>query len=148
MATKRLKNAKLDELMSSLIRERDDWTCRDTGFVDSNGQMVKKSRVIDTCHIYGRRTVSLRWYPTNMIALTSSRHRYFTENPLEFKAFVERLLGPHKFWSLVARFNNPSIKYTNKDRQDMYAHYSEQLENLLDQRCKGRTGVLTVVPYD
>lgn len=148
MASKKIKNETIDDLLRKCVRERDDWTCQYSNLVDANGQMTKQSTIIETCHIFGRRTLSMRWHPDNLISLSKDWHRFFTENPREWRKWVEWKLGTVRYWALQGRFNQYDIKYTPDDRKAIAEHFRAEFERLCELRNDGARGRLALVAFD
>lgn len=148
MAKGKFKNERIDDILRKCIRERDNWTCQKSGFIDANGQMTKTSHLIDTCHIYGRRTLSMRWYPDNMIALKKEWHQYFTTHPAEFRKFVEKMLGIQRYLALGARSCSIDIKYTDRHKRGIYDHFCREFDRMCELRNDGKQGRLYLEAFD
>lgn len=146
---KRIKNAKIDDVFSRCIRESANWTCQKSGLVDPEGQATGRSRGMQCCHIYGRRTVSMRWWPDNAICMNSRWHRFYTENPLKFESFLNGLIGNGNLLFLCERFNRTDIKYTDKDRRDIYEHFKNEYQRMRELRLDGTAfgDLIEVKPY-
>ena len=146
---KRIKNARIDEIFSRCIRESANWTCQKSGLVDPEGQANGRSMKMQCCHIYGRRTVSMRWWPENAICMNSRWHRYYTENPLLFDKFILSLKGEDRTHALNLRFRRTDIKYTDKDRREIYEHYKEVYKIMREMRLDdGSLDYIQLLPYE
>ena len=144
---KRIKNAKIDDIFSRCIRESANWTCQKSGLEDPEGQAKGRSWGMQCCHIFGRRTVSMRWWPDNAICMNSRWHRYYTENPLLFDRFVRSLQGDAVIDALRERFNRKDIKYTDKDRREIYEYFEKTFQSMREMRLDGETGRIHINPY-
>lgn len=147
---KRIKNARIDDIFSRCVRESANWTCQKSGLVDPEGQAKGRSQGMQCCHIYGRRTVSMRWWPDNAICMNSHWHRYYTENPLLFKERVLSIMGTDKCHALNQRFLRTDIKYTDKDRRGIYEHFKKQYQIMRELRLDGTAfgDLIELKPYN
>ena len=78
---------KAKTLWSKADKRAGDWfrccRCRARG----RGGLECKGR-IEWAHIVSRSVGLLRWHPLNAMPLCSAHHRYYSQRPLEFAAFV------------------------------------------------------------
>ena len=76
------------------------------------------------------------------------KHRYFTENPPHFMAWLNNYLGEGHMELLRERVNDSRIKYSKADKKEMSEHYREEYRRLRKLRDDGVTGYLEFVNYD
>lgn len=69
--------ARADRLFAALVRRR--------GRCESCGT----TRHLQCAHIHSRRYVRVRWDPDNCVCLCAGCHMYYTDNPLEFAAWLQ-----------------------------------------------------------
>src|SRR3990167_4041915 len=74
---------KTDRLFSHLVKSLGHWKCVETGATQS----------IQTAHIISRSYFNIRWDFDNAIPLSASRHRYYTDRPVEWKRFINHHFG-------------------------------------------------------
>ena len=143
-----IKRDALDNWFSLCIRERSNWTCESTQLVFDEGQIKGKCQGLECCHIYGRRNKTVRWNGMNAVALTHYQHRFFTENPPHFIAWLNNYLGEGHMELLRERVNDSRIKYSKADKKEMSEHYRTEYRRLRKLRDDGVTGYLEFVNYD
>tara|TARA_R100000458_G_scaffold59802_1_gene71870 strand:- start:3276 stop:3722 length:447 start_codon:yes stop_codon:yes gene_type:complete len=140
-----------DKWFSDCVRERANWTCEYSGYIDVEAQMTGVSKFpdrLECAHIFGRRSRNVRYYPLNAVCLTHTSHRYFTENPVEFASFVNNLLGDGAVEILRERFNDLSIKYPKKEKKEISKHYRTEFRKMREQRKNGKLGRIDFIGYD
>lgn len=114
---------KRDTIFSKIIRLRARWTC------EACGQYFPLGHGLQCSHFFGRRHRSTRWDPDNAAAHCFGCHRRFTENPLEFAAWVRKYLGDTRYEMLQERHNRV-IKRNKHDLEFLYQHLKQQLAAL------------------
>jgi hypothetical protein len=124
-----IKRDKLDAIFSALVRERANQLCESTGRCGSEVQL-------ECCHIVGRRNKAVRWHPLNAMSLCHSQHRFFTENPLNFTAFVESKIGASGLHELKRLAREPA-HWTPRQLEGLYKHYVNEYARLADARLSG-----------
>lgn len=78
---------KCDALFSEIIRMRDGWECRAKGL----------NRDLTCAHIFSRRHWNTRWDLDNAVCLSLIKHRYYTDHPFEWEAWVIENLGQEHY---------------------------------------------------
>jgi len=124
-----IRRDKLDAIFSALIRERANQLCESTGRCGSEVQL-------ECAHIVGRRNKAVRWHPLNAFSLCHSEHRRFTENPLEFAAFVRSKLGDAGLCALNQMARWPA-HWTPRQLEGLYKHYCNEYARMADARLNG-----------
>lgn len=87
LAKKQATNPKKKTLWNKADKLAGEWfrkcpcNAQGAGGLDCSGR-------IEWCHIVSRSVGRLRWHPLNAVPMCSAHHRYFTQRPLEFGAFV------------------------------------------------------------
>ena len=109
-----LKRDAADHWFSMVVRARDG-RCLHTGM---EGRL-------ECAHIYGRRAKILRWSLDNAVSLTSSSHRYFTENPIAFHDWLEATLGEGHM-AILREKAQAHMKTNAALRKEIAKHYREQ----------------------
>ena len=133
---------KLDALFSKLIRERDDYTCRERGIVCRNSDIL-----LDCAHIFSRRHVATRWHPQNAVSLTRGAHMRFTAEPFLWVAWCKQEFGEDLINELQQVAHKP-VKWPKSLREDIYQHYKGELSRLQDLRAQGAVGRLEIEPHE
>lgn len=126
-----IKRDKLDAVFSDLVR------LRANGVSEYSG----KSGPLECCHIYGRRKRSVRWHPLNAVALTHYEHRHFTENPVEFLAWLSTIMSDADRSILMNLANTPR-KFTPRELEGLYHHYIRQHGEMVHRRELGDGGYI------
>lgn len=109
-----------DTWCSKVVRQKANYTCEYCGKQDSR---------MECCHIHGRRARSVRWSLDNLLCLCSHHHRYFTENPTEFTAWLDEYLGKGHMEMLLEKKN--ILMPTNKKlRAEIAKHYRLELRKM------------------
>ena len=93
-----IKRSSLDATFSTMIRERDNWTCQRCGKV-----YEPKSQGLHSAHMFSRRIQATRLWPDNACALCFGCHQYLDSNPNEKLAFFRERLGDERFDALSDR---------------------------------------------
>lgn len=137
-----IKRSKYDAVFSTLIRERDDWTCQ-----VCHKKYPPKSQGLHTSHFYSRRHQNCRYDPLNACAKCFRCHQTMTGNPVEFTRWIRKYLGDTLFDELH-RKHNQIKKWSKAEKEEMYQHYRSELKRLEQLRAEGEEGVLSVVPWD
>ena len=109
-----LKRDAADHWFSLVVRARDG-RCLHTGM---EGRL-------ECAHIYGRRAKILRWSLDNAVALSSSSHRFFTENPIAFHDWLEATLGEGHM-AILREKAQGHMKTNAAVRKEIAKHYREQ----------------------
>ena len=52
---------------------------------------------LQTAHIVSREYKSVRWDFDNAVVLTSGRHAWYTNHPIEWRLFINKLKGDHYY---------------------------------------------------
>jgi hypothetical protein len=120
LAVMAIKLDAADTWCSKVVRQKANWTCEYSG--KSDGRM-------ECCHIYGRRNKSVRWSLDNLVCLSHYQHRYFTENPTEFTAWLETYLGKGHMEMLKEK-KNCLMPTTKKLRAEIAKHYREEFKKM------------------
>ena len=138
---------KIDKVFSSLIRERNNWTCERCGAEFPDAQMVKKCRALDCSHFWGRSKLATRWYSFNAFSHCTGCHRHLSANPVEFTAWAKNQMSEDKFDELTLRANGIK-KYYKAELEEMLEHLEAQLIYMERRRMKGETGYIDFVDFD
>ena len=113
-----VKRDPADIEFSKAVRMSRNNTCEHCGNTD---------RQMHLAHIYGRRAKSIRWDTMNALCLDTHCHRTFTENPLDFDAWLKEYLG-QGYIDILNHKRNTLLKTTKAMRKDIAAHYREQIK--------------------
>lgn len=92
---KRIRN-KLDRLCSAVVRM--EGKCLACGYVNEDGKVYQCSQRMECAHIFTRGWEAIRHHPSNLTCLCNIHHRYFTQNPKEWEAFIEKLYPGRLDW--------------------------------------------------
>lgn len=93
---------KADGFFSKWIRNRDG-ICQATLVRDVGAQRCTRELSLQCAHIHSRDYSATRLDPDNAMALCKSCHMYFTNRPLEWKEFVDKLYGENYYDRLGIR---------------------------------------------
>ncbi len=104
----KIQRCKADAAFSTLIRERDKWTCQ-----KCKKQYPPKSQGLDCSHFHSRKKESVRFDPENCDSLCTFCHFHLGGNPLEYVVWKQRQLGRIRFKALSLR----ASLYKKKDRK-------------------------------
>lgn len=115
----KIKIDKRDTLFSKIVRLRARWMC------ERCLQFFQFGHGLQCSHFYGRRHKATRWDFDNAAAHCFSCHRYFTENPIEFAAWVRKHLGDVRYEELTKRHQR-IVKRTKAELDELYQHLKEQ----------------------
>jgi hypothetical protein len=78
-------------------------------------------------HIYGRANKSTRWDTLNALCLSVAAHRRFTENPLDFEAWLREYLGDG-YLQILNEKRQRIQKTTAQYRKEVARHYRQQIK--------------------
>lgn len=73
-------------------------------------------------------------------------HQYLGSNPVEFSLWIENYLGETRRDQVRARFHKP-YKFYKGEKEEMLAHYKDQLEQIKKQRADGVTGYIETTSW-
>jgi hypothetical protein len=142
-----VKISPADSAFSQCIKVRAGGRCESSGKEFPGADMTGKAQGLECAHIYGRRAKSTRWEPDNAMALSHYRHRYYTENPHEWIAFVAEKLGQERFERLRAKWLT-NVQVNDKLEKAIAAHYRQQLRWMQDMRKAGIVGRIEFIAWD
>lgn len=83
----------------------------------------------ECAHIWGRANRSTRWDIGNAVALCSHCHRFFTENPMAFHAWLSKHLGEGHLELLNER-RRAILKTNTKVRAEIAKHYRDEYRRM------------------
>ncbi len=90
MAWGGIKITSADRWFSKAVRLSNDWTCERCGM---KGGPTRDDKMLQNCHIIGRRNNATRFSAWNTVCLCINCHRHTGENVREFKAWVAKKYG-------------------------------------------------------
>ena len=144
-----IKVTAADRWFSLAIREAANWTCASSGMVDPEAQAKGSSKRLECCHFFGRRNKGTRWHVDNVVCLSHSEHRRFTENPADFTLWYQDYLGAGRYEMLLAKARDIRIKYSTQEQaKDIPKHYRDEDRRLRKERKQGETGILEIISYE
>lgn len=114
---------KRDAVFSLIVRLKARYVC------EACGRFYPKGHGLQASHFYGRRHKATRWSFDNCAAHCFSCHRRFTENPLEFTAWVKKYLGDTRYDELTRR-HAQIVKRTKAELEELYQHLKSELKAL------------------
>ena len=106
---------KADDLFGKLIRLLYS-ECRKCGRTDE----------LDVAHILSRDIHQIRWSEENAFLLCREHHRFYTDNPNAWRAFVKEEIGEWAYDNLKHREN----KYLYLDYDEIYARLKGRIKDL------------------
>lgn len=121
-----IKRDQADKWFSDCVRWRDGYSCR-----HCHKHFMGLVQGFECCHIYGRANKSTRWCADNAVALCGGCHRHFTENPLEFHAWLLKELG-EGFLELLREKRNTILKTNKQLRKEISTHYREEYRRMVE----------------
>ena len=138
----KIKKKKHDTIFSMLIRERANYCCEACGVNKRND-----SSTLDCAHIMSRRSVGLRWHPSNAIALCRSCHMFYTEHPFDWNDWCIENLGGD-FMGELRLVSNQTVKWLPKVREDIYNHMKAEFKRMEERRNNHPAKRLDFVEHD
>jgi hypothetical protein len=126
-----------DIAFSKCVRERADLTCERCGksYRHDGANMMG----LHCSHLAGRNKFSVRWDKENAVAHCYGCHAFLGQNPRVFGRWITEYLGEERADALEARAA-ALVKTTEKDKQDIAAHYRREYRRMLALRAEGVTG--------
>ena len=100
---------KCDEVFRRKAKERDGWRCVETGAREN----------LQTAHIVLACYMNTRWDFDNVVTLKSGRHIFYTQHPIEWKLFINRLKGPGYYEKMEDRAMIAK-KWSGEDLKELY----------------------------
>lgn len=122
-----------DRAFSDAIRTRDNYQCQ---FCHAVGT--------DCAHIVGRREKITRWDADNALTLCRTHHRYFTDHPAEFEAWIIERIGHEDYGYLQAR-RHRVLKVNAARLKEIGAHYRAEARRM---KKNGTRDLEPWVPYE
>ena len=90
---------KADRIFSQMIRDRDRVCVANRERIDT----CESPDWLQCAHIHTRSYSATRFDPDNAVTLCRSCHMYYTQRPLEFKVFIDLVLGENYYDRLGIR---------------------------------------------
>ncbi len=139
-----IKRDALDTLFSDCVRERAAWSCEAMDVALANGC----SQQLDCAHIHSRRHQYLRHDPMNAVSLCNAHHRYFTDHPTVFTAWLQSYVhvGEWAVEVLIEKLQHRH-KWRKGMKADARAHYRGELKRMKSLRADGVLGRIEFVGY-
>jgi len=128
----------LDRLFSQVVRERADWTCESCGT-----QFEVRAPNLHCSHFRSRRYNGTRWHPINAAAHCATCHRFFSDHPHIFGAWIKDHLGEDGLEALI-QLSNRVTKFTDEDRRAIRDALKKILSFLKDKRSDGVRGRIEI----
>lgn len=124
----KVKIRKEDRVFSLLVRERVNWHCESCG-----ANHYENRQTLQCAHLESRRHTGTRLHPRNAVALCFTCHRYFTEHPFDWTDWCRDKFGGD-FIAELRRVANTPVKWTKRDREDIYTHLKAEYKKMLSKR--------------
>lgn len=121
-----IKRTAADDWFSQAIRLRANHQCEHCG--KTYGKM-------ECAHIVGRREKILRWCADNAICLCHTCHRTFTENPLDFTAWLSGHIG-EAILEILQEKRRGILKDNKATRAEVAAHYRAEVRRMESTDCR------------
>mgnify|MGYP003646603660 FL=1 len=138
MAKKRLKAAYLANLVSQVVRERDDWTCQ-----KCHRSFRHDPGALDASHHIPRTKGIVKYDLANLVALCRACHGWLDTHPLHHIDWIKGLLGEDEYEALKAR-SVGLLKMTAQDTRDLAEYMRDTLRILKARRADGQLGRLDI----
>lgn len=111
---------KCDELFSKIVRARFGH-CIET----------KTTENLQCAHVISRSYFMIRWDYENAVALSSKRHRFYTDRPLEWENFITEFIGMR----IYNKLKRKALKHANSPKsipelRRIYARLTKDWNNL------------------
>lgn len=116
----KVRRKKLDNIFSLLVRERANWYCQ---ACSTNKKM--EPGTLDCAHIFSRRNLATRYHPQNAVALCRSCHMFYTEHWYDWREWCVEQFG-EEFVAKLRLLSNSTVKWTTKQREEIYQFYKDQ----------------------
>lgn len=104
-----IKRDSLDALFSDFIRASSKWSCE-----RCRKYFGGRSKNLHCSHFYGRRNQAVRFDSRNADSLCSNCHRYFEENPSDYRDWKMSKLGEQEFYKLTLTAKNSIGKKSDR----------------------------------
>jgi len=105
----------------------DIWFSKAVRLRDGNRCVVcGKDQSLEAAHIYGRRLKSVRWSLDNCLAMCHYHHRYYTEQPIEFRDYLHKLYGDGHMEMLREKAQQV-FKATAAVKKEIAKHYRDEV---------------------
>jgi len=122
-----IKSCPADIAFSQAVRLNQGFSCERCKV--SGGKVGSGLPKMECAHIFGRRHKSVRWDTMNALCLCHTCHRYFTENPLDFTAWLQEYLG-QSYLDILNEKRNGILKVTKAVRAEIAKHYRAEVKRL------------------
>ena len=121
-----MRRDKYDMVTSDLVRAINKYTCEKCRRVGKKGA---DGLQMQAAHIVGRRNAGTRYDLNNILCLCSSCHRHFTENPLEFSAWLYEYMGEDKVIEIRAKGWRVH-KWKAGEKEELYKEMKRKLAEI------------------
>lgn len=142
-----VKISPADQAFAVCVKIRAGGRCEASGREFPGADITGKAVGLECAHVYGRRAKSTRWEPDNAVSLSHSKHRYYTENPHEWIAFVAEILGRNRFEALRKKWLT-HVSVNEKLEKEIAAHYRRQARIMAQMRSDGVGGRIQFIAWD
>lgn len=136
-----IKRDKYDATFSDLIRECADYTCQKCGRYGRDG-----AASMQCAHVFGRRNQSVRYDVDNAFCLCFTCHMEVDEDYTVQEALARKILGDARLEMLIQR-KNAIKKWLKGEKDEMRAHYQEELKRVKFLRAQGEQGYIEPINY-
>lgn len=108
---------KCDILFALIVKIKAGWRCAETGTRNN----------LQCAHIVSRTYRNTRWDFNNAICLKSGRHVWYTNHPIEWKQYINKLKG-EGYYEAMEKKALPLANYSVEELKEKY----EQLKAIRD----------------
>ena len=104
------------------------------------------SDLLECAHIHSRRHQYLRHDPLNAVSLCGAHHRWYTDHPTEFTAWLERHMDTGSLDILMEKLR-VKHKWLKNMKAEARLHYRAEYNRMFQLRSNGATGKLAFVGF-
>jgi hypothetical protein len=137
-----IKITPADKWFSLAVRERAGWQCQRCG-----QQYAPPTQALHCCHWHSRGNWSVRFDPSNAIAMDMGCHLYTQRERDEHRKLMVQAFGELEIDRLQYDKGRPA-NGIKRHLPAIAAHYRKEVERLQKLRDEGVTGRLDIQPWD
>ena len=104
------------------------------------------SHNLECAHIHSRRHQFLRHDPLNAVSLCGAHHRWYTDHPTEFTAWLKRHIG-HGALDILMEKLRVQHKWLKGMKKEARLHYREELKKMQEARDRGNIKKLDFIGF-
>ncbi len=131
-----MKLSQADIYFSLCVRAASGWICQRCG-IHKPPTGKRGGSGLECSHRFGRRHRTIRWCKENADCLCSGCHRFFGENPADYRDWMVSQDG-EKVIAILREKRDSMVKISKKEEKAIVAHYRSELNKIESAQLQGK----------